>query len=588
MAGSAFGRSIQDGIELAIERYTPAELSEKAIRIILFVLIAGGLAFRLYAFYGPILDHHFLRQVDTAALARNFAEEGMNIFYPRVDWRGASTGYVESEFQIYTYLVALLYRAFGEHVEFARLLNSLFFVLCALVLFEFGRRMFDARAALLAVFFYAFAPINAYFAHSFQPDTLMVLTSFSALFFFWRWTESGRNSHLALSALALCIALLIKPTNVYLALPMLYLCARQFGWDLFKKPQLWIYGIAVLAPALLWYSHAYQLWVEHGNTLFRAYSYVNLDWMLGKHYPNPVFYATVVAWYYVYMVATPAGLLPLVVGAREAIEERNYLLIAWVAGFAATMIFFAHQYAGHDYYQLPMAIVASLLMGAGVVQIWKMEESPRKIAALVCVAYVLLNIYWRWQGHLPNYRLIFVVSGFVLLLGFALLRRQHRVLILASLAMTVLYGAWQTRKLTIPTPQNIERLEFAAHLEQVTEPGARLVVAENHVRPEGWFQHRTEQGELLGFMPIDFYFSHRKGWSISGAEVQPAFIETLRGRGAAYFATASIKDFPGLRAYLDCAHTRLDASDQFAIYRLDPPRSRPDGSPCLDAASGAR
>ena len=99
----------------------------------------------------------------------------MNLFYPRVDWRGASTGFVESEFQIFTFLVVAFYRVLGEHVEIARAFNITFFALTTLVLFDFGRRMFSVPAALLAVFFLSFNPLHAYFSRTFQPDALMVL-----------------------------------------------------------------------------------------------------------------------------------------------------------------------------------------------------------------------------------------------------------------------------------------------------------------------------------------------------------------------------------------------------------------------------
>lgn len=37
----------------------------------------------------------------------------MNILYPKVDWRGNSPGYAEAEFQLYNFLVAILYSLFG-------------------------------------------------------------------------------------------------------------------------------------------------------------------------------------------------------------------------------------------------------------------------------------------------------------------------------------------------------------------------------------------------------------------------------------------------------------------------------------------
>jgi len=41
------------------------------------------------------------READIASIARNYYREDMNLFSPRIDWRGDGPGYVEMEFPIY-------------------------------------------------------------------------------------------------------------------------------------------------------------------------------------------------------------------------------------------------------------------------------------------------------------------------------------------------------------------------------------------------------------------------------------------------------------------------------------------------------
>ena len=85
-------------------------------KIVLTLLVLAGISARLLTLTIPAFqDPHAWRQYDTAAIARNFAEGPFHILYPQVDWRGNSPGYVESEFQIYTATVAVLYRLFGVH-----------------------------------------------------------------------------------------------------------------------------------------------------------------------------------------------------------------------------------------------------------------------------------------------------------------------------------------------------------------------------------------------------------------------------------------------------------------------------------------
>jgi 4-amino-4-deoxy-L-arabinose transferase-like glycosyltransferase len=581
-----------------------ATVSPKTINLVLFIVIVGGIALRLYAIDASILNHHFIRQADTDAIARNFAEEGMNIFYPRVDWRGASPGYVESEFPFYSYLVAVLYRLFGEHVEIARALNILFFSLTAGALFDFGRRMFDAPTALLAVLFYAFNPLSALFDHNVQPDSLLLLASICALNFYWRWCDDGRLVDLCVSALALCIALLIKPLAVYLAAPMLYLSFRRFGWRFLTKPALWFYGAFTLGAPVLWYTHAYQLWIEYGNTLFRAYTDFDQSSLWSKGFPFKIIsYAEILAWRGTFYWAAVGGLLPLFLGAGLALQKKNYVLLAWLAAFAVTMVFFAYQNYAHDYYQWPLVLVASLLMADGVMSLWRGEVSVRVLAIALFCLYSVVGGYLFWlrgvQGspfvtYLPGSTIwqIYFIAGALLLLGFAVLGRPHRLLICASVALALSYGAWQYATLTAPYPFAGLRQEFAAHVDKLVEPGARIVIAQNATR-KGWFQHRTPEGELTGYMPVDFYLSNTEGWSVSGDQARPEFLEILRRRGAKYFAAFCCawrdrpvaEEFPELIRYLECAYTALDIERNFVIYRLDAPRRRPDGSSCLEPSA---
>jgi 4-amino-4-deoxy-L-arabinose transferase-like glycosyltransferase len=159
----------------------------------LVVLLGVGL--RLYRFTDPIPGWHAWRQYDTAAVARNFHQESMNILYPRVDWRGLSPGYVESEFQIYTFSVATLYRIFGMHEWLARLFNLGVYGISVLLLFRLACRLFDRLTALYRVLLFD-RPIDRLSTHSFQPDALMSVCSLAAIYYFLDWTENQRTRNL--------------------------------------------------------------------------------------------------------------------------------------------------------------------------------------------------------------------------------------------------------------------------------------------------------------------------------------------------------------------------------------------------------
>ena len=60
-------------------------------------ILALGAALRLYHVTAPFLDAHAWRQLDTAAMARNFYEGPFFPLDPRVDW-GGRNGYLEDPF----------------------------------------------------------------------------------------------------------------------------------------------------------------------------------------------------------------------------------------------------------------------------------------------------------------------------------------------------------------------------------------------------------------------------------------------------------------------------------------------------------
>jgi len=98
-------------------------LAERRWAIALGATLALGLGLRLHGIHAPILDHPGWRQGDTAAIARNFATLDLNIFHPQADYDGPPPNYVELELQIVPFLAALLYKIFGIHEIFGRLIS---------------------------------------------------------------------------------------------------------------------------------------------------------------------------------------------------------------------------------------------------------------------------------------------------------------------------------------------------------------------------------------------------------------------------------------------------------------------------------
>ena len=89
-------------------------------RTAFLLILAFGAALRFFHLTAPFVDAHAWRQLDTAAMARNFYEGSFLPFDPRVDW-GGRYGYLEAECPLIPALIALLYKVTGLHETVGRL-----------------------------------------------------------------------------------------------------------------------------------------------------------------------------------------------------------------------------------------------------------------------------------------------------------------------------------------------------------------------------------------------------------------------------------------------------------------------------------
>jgi hypothetical protein len=190
--------------------------------IVAIVLL--GLALRLHGIHNPILDHPGWRQGDTAAIARNFARLRFNIMYPQTMYDGPPPNYVELELQIVPFLVAVLYKLFGIHEIFGRLISLGFSLATVVTIGYFGRWLFASSVAgLLAAFFYAVFPGSVYYGRTFMPDSAMVFFLTAALYVTARYlVESPRLSVRGVLSptLLVTLAYLAKPVAVLALVPV--------------------------------------------------------------------------------------------------------------------------------------------------------------------------------------------------------------------------------------------------------------------------------------------------------------------------------------------------------------------------------
>lgn len=232
----------------------------------IYLLLALALALRIYSIQSPIIGVASWRQSDTAAIARNFHENGYEFSYPQVDWGGDSAGYVETEFPVYQFAVALFYKIGGVSESYGRSLSVILSLVSIYFLYLLVWKHTDKNTALWASLFFTILPHNILYSRMFMPESALIMSSVLGMYLFSQWLTSEKWGYFILSSGFIALAFLLKIPTLYLGLPILYPAWLKFGRKVLSQWALWFYALLVLIPTGLWYYHAHQLFLQYGLT----------------------------------------------------------------------------------------------------------------------------------------------------------------------------------------------------------------------------------------------------------------------------------------------------------------------------------
>ena len=246
-------------------------------RILIIILFAAASLVRLADAFRPINKGSW-RENDLGAISRNFALEGMNPLYPRIDWRGDGPGYAEMEMPIYPFLTAVTYKIFGIHDEFGRMWAFLFSICALFFFYRLAREYLEFFPAITAFAFFAFNPLIVLMATAIQPEALMLFAYIAAVYFFIRWLKHSQNSDFWPAVLMTALTLLAKAPSAHIGLFFGILLIEKYGWKLVTQSKVWLFAILSVLPSVLWYVHANNLWKTYGNSLGVSNEYHWIGW----------------------------------------------------------------------------------------------------------------------------------------------------------------------------------------------------------------------------------------------------------------------------------------------------------------------
>ncbi len=218
-------------------------------------ILLVALILRVQHLHDPLLDHPNWRQGDTASIARNFAQLQYNLLDPQTDYDGPPPNYVELELQILPFLAATLYKAFGVHEVFGRLVSIAFSLGTVFIFALFARRLYASDfAGIAAAAFFAVFPGSVYYGRTFTPDGTMLFFLTAALYACLQLLKEDERlapRPLARTAALLTFAYLAKPVAVLAVFPV-----AGMMWERIRAGKIWrptAYAVLLLIPLfILW------------------------------------------------------------------------------------------------------------------------------------------------------------------------------------------------------------------------------------------------------------------------------------------------------------------------------------------------
>jgi hypothetical protein len=237
---------------------------------LIFVISLGALL-RFEHITEPFFDKFSWREASTAMMAANFYRGQWNIFYPEVDWGGPGPNYQGREFQIVTYIAAILYNVFGQHEWVSRSVTVAFGLWGIFALYQLIRRVWDEKRALVGAGLMSVLPGAVFIERSFLPDPAMVALVITSLWMLLAYCQTERIHYLVLSAFVGCLGILTKLPGIVIGVPAIYAIYAILGRRALERHNL--LGLLTAAVSVLIVVSGYYLWARHIALTYPPYHF---------------------------------------------------------------------------------------------------------------------------------------------------------------------------------------------------------------------------------------------------------------------------------------------------------------------------
>lgn len=346
--------------------------------LILSLIIVVAIFLRLYKIDSPLSDLHSWRQVDTAAVARNFSRDGINLLKPKYDdLSSLQTGQENPEglrmveFPIYNALIAIFHRylPLASITVYGRIVSIFFSLISIAILYYLGLKEKDRQAAIFTSMIYAVFPFFVFFSRTVLPETTAVSFMMLSIFFLYISFNKNKKQNIYLMLLGgafFALSVLTKPTTIFYGLVPSYIFLNNYRFDIFKNWRPYIFFLIALIPLVLWrfYITQFPEGIPASSWLFRI---VNTFEGPRDVFFKPAFFRWIFMERIGILMMGVYGVVFIVIGLIG--KYKNILAHTFFISAMIYLFTFQGGNVQHEYYQIIIFPAIALISGFGASQI---------------------------------------------------------------------------------------------------------------------------------------------------------------------------------------------------------------------------
>ena len=190
------------------------------IFILLFILVSFLYKLQISIKYPPASIHQW-RQADALSITKNYFEEGMHFFEPKIHFQASIEGKAVGEFPVIYYINAAIWKVTGQNYITVRLLNLSIVFLGLFFLFKLCDRYLNSLFYSLFIPLLLFSsPLFGYYSNNFLINLPAVCILFIGWFYLYKYIQEKDRKSILIASILFSFSVLLRPTMMMGIVPI--------------------------------------------------------------------------------------------------------------------------------------------------------------------------------------------------------------------------------------------------------------------------------------------------------------------------------------------------------------------------------